>query len=136
MCVGGAGALLTRVVFVKTQADKRFVVVDGAMTELIRPALYEAYHAVVPVSVRDGKTTSADVVGPVCESGDFLALGRALPELPAGDLVAVLCAGAYGAVMASNYNSRGRPAEVLVDGAVARQVRRRERPEDLWALEE
>lgn len=134
--VGGAGALLTRVVFVKTQADKRFVVVDGAMTELIRPALYEAYHAVVPVIVRDGETTSADVVGPVCESGDFLALDRKLPPVEAGDAIALMGAGAYGREMAMTYNARPPAAEVLVENGEWRVVRKRASVESLWALED
>ena len=134
--VGAAGLLLSRVVYVKDQGTKRFVIVDGAMSELIRPALYEAYHAVTPVVPREGKARVVDVVGPVCESGDFLALGRALPPVDEGDLVAVLGAGAYGREMSSAYNARPPAAEVLVDGDAWRVVRRRATPADLWALEE
>lgn len=134
--VGGAGALLTRVLFVKSQGSKRFVVVDGAMTELLRPALYEAYHAVVPVVLRDGAPFPADVVGPVCESGDFLALDRQLPPVEAGDAIALMGAGAYGREMAMTYNARPPAAEVLVENGAFRVVRRRGNVEALWALEE
>jgi diaminopimelate decarboxylase len=132
--VGDAGILLTQVVFTKEQFGKRFVIVDGAMTELLRPALYKAYHAVVPVQAPalDAPLTPADLVGPVCESGDFLAQDRPLPALARGDLVAIRGAGAYAACMASTYNSRPRAAEVLVDGNVQHVIRRRERVEDLW----
>jgi len=132
--VGDAGVLLTRVLFVKEQAGKRFVIVDAAMTELIRPALYEAFHAVVPVAepASDAPLSPADVVGPVCESGDFLARERPLPPLRRGDLVAIRGAGAYAATMASRYNGRPFAAEVLVDGGDARLVRRREPLEALW----
>ena len=132
-----AGALLTRVVYVKTTDERRFVVVDAAMNDLIRPALYSAYHQIVPVQRRDGAEAPADIVGPVCESSDFLARGRPLPPVAAGDLLLVLTAGAYGFTMASNYNARPRAAEVLVDGApaAARIVRRRETLADLVAQE-
>ena len=131
--VGDAGGLLTRVVLTKQQPKKRFVIVDGAMTELIRPALYDAYHAVMHVA--EPATTDAspaDVVGPVCESGDFFAVDRAVPPLARGDLVLLRGAGAYGMSMASNYNSRPKAAEILVDGAEARVIRRRQRLDDLW----
>lgn len=132
--VGDAGVLLTQVLFVKEQSEKRFVIVDGAMSELIRPALYDAYHALVPVTkaAEQAELIPADVVGPICESGDFLALNRPLPALTRGDLIAVRGAGAYGASMASNYNSRPRAPEVLVDGATFHVIRRRENVEDLW----
>ncbi|MDH5671302.1 MAG: diaminopimelate decarboxylase [Myxococcales bacterium] len=135
--VGDAGVLLTRVLFTKQQGDKRFVIVDGAMTELIRPALYGAYHAVMPVSQARalGETHSADLVGPVCESGDFLARDRPLPELQRGDLLAIRGAGAYAAVMASTYNTRPLSPEILVDGAEPRQIRRRQSYDELFALE-
>ncbi len=129
--VGDAGALLTRVVFVKEQAGKRFVIVDAAMTELIRPALYDAYHAIVPVRPRDGRPTPCDVVGPVCETGDFFALGRSLPPVARGDLLLLRGTGAYGASMASAYNARPRAAEVMVDGGAATVIRSRGRVEDL-----
>jgi len=115
--VADAGVLLTRVLYVKEQSGKRFIIVDAAMTELIRPALYHAYHAVMPVlESSSAEQTPADVVGPVCETGDFLARGRPLPAVKRGDLLAIRGAGAYAASMASNYNSRAFPAEVLVDG--------------------
>jgi diaminopimelate decarboxylase len=130
--VGNAGVLVTRVLYVKETDVKRFIVVDGAMNDLIRPVLYEAYHEILPVERRVGaRTVTADVVGPVCESGDFFARERELPEPRAGDLLAVMSAGAYGFVMASNYNSRPRAAEVMVDGAAFHVVRERESFEDL-----
>jgi diaminopimelate decarboxylase len=128
--VGEAGVLLTRVLFTKSNGGKDFVVVDAAMNDLIRPSLYRAYHRITPVVEREG-TMTADIVGPVCESGDFLAKNRTLPRVEAGDLLAVHTAGAYGFVMASNYNSRPRVAEILVEGAAHRVVRRRETLEDL-----
>jgi diaminopimelate decarboxylase len=135
--VGDAGGLLTRVIFVKEQAGKRFVIVDGAMTELIRPALYDAYHAVMHVTEPAAEGGgSADVVGPVCETGDFFAIDRAVPHLSRGDLLLLRGAGAYGMSMASNYNSRRIAAEVLVDGDRATVVRRRQALEDLWRDEE
>jgi diaminopimelate decarboxylase len=130
--VGNAGILVTRVQYVKETDVKRFIVVDGAMNDLIRPVLYEAYHAIVPVVRRkDAHTVTADVVGPVCESGDFFARDRELPEPRPGDLVAIMSAGAYGFVMASNYNSRPRAAEILINGAEAHVIRERESFEDL-----
>ena len=128
--VGEAGALLTRVILRKRTPAKEFVVVDAAMNDLIRPALYTAFHEIVPVRMREG-TLLADVVGPVCESGDFLARDRELALVDEGDLLAVGTAGAYGFVQASNYNSRPRAPEVLVEGATWRVVRRRETFEDL-----
>jgi len=133
--VGPAGALLTRVIYVKEQADKRFLIVDAAMTELIRPALYEAYHAIAPVGPTTGEATPADVVGPVCESGDFLALERPLPAVPEGAVLAVLGSGAYAREMASAYNARPPAAEVFVEGDTFRTVRKRAPVESLWALE-
>ena len=130
--VGNAGVLLTRVLYLKENEAKRFVVVDGAMNDLIRPSLYDAHHAIAPV-IRDpaAAVITADVVGPVCESGDFFAQDRALPLPARGDLLAVMSAGAYGFAMSSNYNSRPRAAEVLVDGDGYRVVRRRETIDDL-----
>jgi diaminopimelate decarboxylase len=130
--VGNAGVLLTRVLYRKDSPARRFVVVDAGMNDLIRPALYEAHHALQPVVKRRGKAVEVDVVGPVCESSDVLARGRSLVLPGQGDLYAVMSAGAYAMSMASNYNSRPRPAEVLVDGAAWRVVRERERVEDLW----
>ena len=130
--VGNAGALVTRVLYVKETDVKRFVVVDGAMNDLIRPVLYEAYHQILPVERRAAApTVTADVVGPVCESGDFFAREREMAEPQDGDLLAVMSAGAYGFVMASNYNSRPRAPEILVDGSEAHVVRERESFEDL-----
>ena len=132
--VGNAGALLTRVNLLKAGATRNFAVVDAAMNDLIRPTLYGAWMDVQPVVGRAGARVRYDVVGPVCESGDWLARDRDL-AIAAGDLLAVLGAGAYGMSMASNYNSRGRAAEVMVDGGEAYCVRRREKIEDLYAGE-
>ena len=132
--VGAAGALLTRVNIVKPGAEKNFLIVDAAMNDLLRPALYQAWMDVQPVQPRAGEARSYDIVGPICESGDWLARDRALVAAP-GDLLAILGAGAYSMSMASNYNSRGRAAEVMVDGDRAYGIRRRERVEDLFALE-
>jgi len=132
---GNAGLFVTRVLYAKTNGDKHFAVVDGAMTDLIRPALYGAYQKIEPVArPREGKRI-VDVVGPVCESADFLAQQRALPPLERGDLLAVFSAGAYGFAMASNYNGRCRPAEVLVRADRFEVVRARDRYEDLIAGE-
>jgi diaminopimelate decarboxylase len=133
--VGNAGVLLMRVLYIKKNQHKRFVVVDGGMNDLIRPALYGSYHAILPVVRRTGPTELADVVGPLCETGDFLARERQMPELKPGDLLALLGAGAYGYVLASNYNSRPRPAEILVDGGEMHLIRRRESLDDLMAGE-
>ncbi|WP_163870167.1 diaminopimelate decarboxylase [Myxococcus eversor] len=130
--VGNAGVLLTRVLYRKQTPAKHFTVVDAGMNDLLRPALYEAHHAFVPLLKRRGKAVEVDVVGPVCESTDVLAKARPLVLPQAGELYAFLSAGAYGMSMASNYNSRPRPAEVLVDGEAWRVVRERERTEDLW----
>ena len=132
--VGNAGALLTRVEHAKRAQRKRFLVVDAAMNDLLRPSLYGAWHEVVPVRKKGGKKAVYDVVGPICESGDFLAKDRSLAA-GAGDLLAILSAGAYGMAMSSNYNSRPRAAEVLVRGARADLVRSRESVEQLFALE-
>jgi diaminopimelate decarboxylase len=128
--VGDAGIVLTRVLFVKEQAGKRFVIVDAAMTELIRPALYDAYHAIVPVSRGDDEGSPCDIVGPVCETGDFFARDRALPRVKRGDLLAIRGTGAYGASMSSEYNARPRAAEVMIDHGV-QVIRARGRVEDL-----
>jgi len=129
--VGNAGILVTRVLYVKETDVKRFVVVDGAMNDLIRPVLYEAFHEIRPVELVERSTQVADVVGPVCESGDFFARERELPAVQPGDLLAVMSAGAYGFVMASNYNSRPRAPEVIVDGERFHIVRERESFDDL-----
>jgi diaminopimelate decarboxylase len=133
--IAEAGLLLTRVGGLKEGSARRFVLVDAAMNDLLRPALYGAKHTIVPVRETRGAPVEVDVVGPVCESADFLGRGVALPPLARGDLLAVLAAGAYGAAMASNYNSRRRPAEVLVDGTQVRVIRRRERLDELWDAE-
>jgi diaminopimelate decarboxylase len=132
--VGPAGVLLTRVEYLKLDKSRRFAVVDASMSELIRPALYESWHDIVPVVERAIAPATYDVVGPVCESSDVLGTGRSL-AIEAGDLLAILAAGAYGMSMASNYNSRPRPAEVLVDGDRALEVRAREDVRSLFALE-
>jgi len=129
--VGNAGILLARVVYVKSSGTKRFVICDAAMNDLIRPSLYQAFHRIEPVRPRAGESTTADIVGPVCESGDFLAKDREFPPVEPGDLIAVRSAGAYGFVMASNYNARPRAAEVFVDDARFAVVRDRESLDDL-----
>jgi diaminopimelate decarboxylase len=133
--VAEAGILVSRVLYVKHNERKNFVVVDAGMNDLLRPSLYGSYHGVVPVEKRSDKKLVADVVGPICETGDFLALDRELPEVRPGDLVALLTVGAYGYVLASNYNSRPRPAEVLVHGSDVELIRRRESQDDLFATE-
>ncbi len=147
--VGNAGVLLTRVRYIKHTAEKKFAIVDAGMNDLIRPALYHSYHEIVPVkepitstrlrattasqaSTSRNKTEKIDIVGPVCESGDFFALDREMPELHEEDLLAIMSAGAYGFVMASNYNSRPLPAEALVHGDKVSLVRRRQTWEDLF----
>jgi len=129
--VGQAGVLLTKVLYRKPAGKKDFVIVDAAMNDLIRPALYQSHHEVMPVQPRNGQAIHADIVGPVCETGDFLARDRSLPPLDPGDLLAVCTAGAYGFVQASNYNARPRPAEVLVTGSTPQVIRERETFEDL-----
>ena len=150
--VGPAGVLLTRILYRKTNNSKRFLIVDAAMNDLLRPSLYSAHHEIVPLKLQvetrlaapptssSGKifprnSEVTDVVGPICETGDFLARDRELPAMAEGDLLAVLDTGAYGAVLASNYNTRGRPAEVLVEGGSARIIRKRESVRDLMRLE-
>lgn len=133
--VGQAGALVARVLQVKKNGKKTFVITDAAMNDLIRPALYQAHHEIVPVVKRKGAGRVVDVVGPVCESGDFFARDRKLAPVEPGDLVALLDAGAYGMAQSSNYNTRMRPAEVLVEGGKARLIRRRETMADLLAPE-
>ena len=130
--VGSAGVLLTRVLYRKHSGGKEFVVVDAGMNDLVRPSHYQAYHEIVELEERQRPASRVDVVGPVCETGDFLALDRMLPGLVAGDALAVLGAGAYGFVMASNYNSRPRPAEVIVDEGRWWVARPREKVEELF----
>lgn len=134
--VGEAGSLLTRVLYRKSTATKEFVIVDAAMNDLIRPSLYRSHHEIVPVRNTARGTVLADVVGPICESGDFLARDRDIADVLPGDLLAVATAGAYGFVAASNYNSRVRPPEILVEGGGWRIIRARETLEDLIRGEE
>jgi diaminopimelate decarboxylase len=146
--VGNAGILVSRVIYTKASGGKKFVIQDAAMNDLIRPTLYDSFHRIWPVSPAAGLpappqdyeadipgTAKCDVVGPVCESGDFLAKDRRLPPMERGDLLATFSAGAYGMAMSSNYNGRPRAAEVLVDGAKHRLIRRRENYEDLVRAE-
>jgi diaminopimelate decarboxylase len=138
--VGPAGVLITSVIYRKANGGKRFVIVDAAMNDLIRPALYGAYHEIIPlkrspVAETEGPRETVDVVGPVCETGDFFARDRALPAVKEGDLLAILDAGAYGMALASNYNTRPRPAEILVSGKSAKVIRRREKVADLIRTE-
>jgi diaminopimelate decarboxylase len=143
--VAQAGGLLSRVLYVKKNGTKTFVITDAGMNDLIRPSLYQAHHEILPIkqpnaasqaSKANGKVVAkVDVVGPVCESGDFFARDRALPPVKPGDLVLVLDAGAYGMSLSSNYNTRSRPAEILVEGSEARLIRRRETVKDLFQPE-
>ncbi len=132
---GNAGILVTRIEYVKRTGRKNFLIVNAAMNDLIRPAFYDAYHEIVPVRRRNGAGISSDVVGPICESGDFFAKDRRLPKLGEGDYLALMSAGAYGFVMASNYNTRSLAAEVLVSGKRAALVRARQPVRDIWAGE-
>jgi diaminopimelate decarboxylase len=128
--VGNAGILVTRVLYTKEGPAKKFLVVDAGMNDLARPSLYGAFHAIQPVAQHEG-TVKADVVGPICETGDFLARDQEVPAARPGELLAVMSAGAYGFSMTSNYNSRPRVAEVLVSGGAHRLIRARETYEDL-----
>ena len=133
---GNAGALATKVVYCKKNAIKNFAIVDAGMNDIVRPSLYGSYQHILPVKETSREKLVTDVVGPICETGDYLALGRELPEFRKGELMAVMSAGAYGFVMSSNYNSRPRAAEVLVDGSSFRVVRKHETYEDLIRGEE
>ncbi len=133
--VAQAGALVSRVLYTKQNGAKTFVITDAGMNDLIRPALYQAHHEIWPVVESGRATQTADIVGPVCETGDFFARDREMPEVRAGELVALLDAGAYGMSQASNYNSRGRAAEVMVEGGIARLIKRRETVEEMVAGE-
>ena len=133
--VGNAGVLLTRVLYIKDTGKKHFVVVDAGMNDLVRPALYGSYHQIVPEMEPRGENRQADVVGPLCETGDFLAQDREMPAVQPGDLLAVLTTGAYGFVLSSNYNSRPPPAEVMVHANQAELIRPRETVDDLMARE-
>jgi len=129
---GNAGILVTRVEYVKRTGKKNFVIVDAAMNDLIRPAFYDSYHEIVPLMRRSGTLIPSDVVGPICESGDFFAKSRPLPKVEEGDHLALLSAGAYGFVMASNYNTRALAAEVLVRGNTSAVVRERQKLPEIW----
>lgn len=129
---GSAGVLLARVLYRKRSGGKDFVIIDASMTDLVRPSHYQAYHAIVELAARGREPQTVDVVGPVCETGDFLALDRTMPQVEPGEYVAILCAGAYGAVMASNYNTRPRGPEVLIERGRYAVVRARETVEDLF----
>lgn len=132
---GNAGVLITKVLYVKKRENKTFYIVDAGMNDIARPSLYGAYHHIVPLTEKNGETVVADVVGPICETGDVIAKERELPVLKEGDYIAVLSTGAYGFTMASNYNSRPRPAEVMVEGEDFRVIRQRETLSDLMARE-
>jgi diaminopimelate decarboxylase len=132
---GNAGILVTRVEFIKRTGRKNFVIVDAAMNDLIRPAFYDAYHEIIPLTKKGGATISSDVVGGICESGDFFCKDRPLPKVGEGDYLALMSAGAYAAAMASNYNARPLAAEVLVNGKKFAVVRERQAVEDIWANE-
>ena len=132
---GNSGILLTRIEYVKRTGKKNFLLVDAAMNDLIRPAFYDAYHEILPLSRKNGALINSDVVGPICESGDFFCHDRPLPKLGQGDYLALLSAGAYGFVMASNYNTRPFAAEVMVNGKQAALVRERQSVQDIWAGE-
>jgi diaminopimelate decarboxylase len=134
--VGNAGILVTKVIYTKSTKRKLFFIVDAAMNDLIRPVLYDSYHGIQPVKISDRDRVKADIVGPICESGDFLAKGREVESFEPGELMAVMGAGAYGFSMSSNYNSRPRPAEVMVNGDRFYIIRDRERFEDLVKGEE
>jgi diaminopimelate decarboxylase len=132
---GNAGILVTRVEYVKRTGKKNFLIVDAAMNDLIRPAFYDAYHEIVPLTKKGGAQISTDVVGPICESGDYFCKDRPLPKLGEGDAIALLSAGAYGSVMGSNYNARPLPTEVLVNGKKFAAVRERQAVAKIWADE-
>ena len=132
---GNSGILVTRVEYVKRTGKKNFVIVDAAMNDLIRPAFYDAYHEIVPLAQKGGATISSDVVGPICESGDYFCKDRPLPKVVEGDRIALLSAGAYGFVMASVYNTRSPAAEVLVNGKRSALVRKRMPVKEIWAAE-
>jgi diaminopimelate decarboxylase len=134
--IGNAGILVTRVLYTKSTATKRFIIVDAGMNDLIRPTLYDSFHAVQPVKMTNSKMLTATLAGPICETGDFLAKDRKMPAFKPGDLVAIMSAGAYGFSMSSNYNSRPRPAEVMVKGKLFSIIRQRETYDDLISGEE
>jgi diaminopimelate decarboxylase len=132
---GNAGVLVTRVEFVKHTGRKNFVIVDAAMNDLIRPAFYDAYHEIVPLTKKSGEKLKSDVVGPICESGDYFCQDRPLPKVGEGDWLALMSAGAYGFAMAGNYNTRPLAAEILVHGRQSAEVRARQSVKDILAGE-
>jgi diaminopimelate decarboxylase len=132
---GNAGVLVTRIEFIKKTGHKNFVIVDAAMNDLIRPAFYDSYHEILPLRRGRGRAVPCDVVGPICESGDYFAKDRPLQQVKAGDFLALMSAGAYGSVMGSNYNTRALAAEVLVHGTRSALVRRRQPLEEIWVNE-
>jgi diaminopimelate decarboxylase len=129
--IAHAGVLLVKVLYRKETPEKVFIVVDGGMNDLIRPSRYNSHHQIVPLRLNGARAEVVDVVGPLCESGDFFALDRAVPRVQRGEYLALMCAGAYGYVLSSNYNSRPRPAEVLIEGATSTVIREREHLEEL-----
>lgn len=130
--VAHSGILVTKVLYIKRQASKTFVIVDAGMNDCMRPMLYQSYHQIVPLRLNNAPHHRVDVVGPLCESGDYFALDRQIPDVNEGDYLALMCVGAYGYVLSSNYNGRMRPAEVLVDGSEVRIIREREKLESLY----
>ena len=132
---GDAGLLLSRVSYIKEHEDRRYIILDAGMNDLIRPALYEAYHAVRPVEKAGDAVMTYDIAGPVCETGDTFLKNTALPSMTQGDLIALMCTGAYGFVMASNYNTRPLPAEILVDGDRYAVIRQRQTIQDILEKE-
>ncbi|HEY1490448.1 MAG TPA: hypothetical protein VGF90_05350 [Verrucomicrobiae bacterium] len=133
--VGNSGILVTRVEYVKRTGKKNFVIVDAAMNDLIRPAFYDSYHEIVPLTKKNGASIASDVVGGICESGDYFCKDRPLPKAGEGDYLALLSAGAYGSVMGSNYNARPLPTEVLVNGKKFAAVRERQVVANIWVDE-
>ena len=130
--VANAGILITKVLYTKSNGNKNFVIVDAGMNDLIRPSLYHAYHQIVPLTLQTNPLKNiVDIVGPICETGDFLAQDRDMPVVSRGDLLSIMCTGAYGYVLASNYNLRPKAAEILVDGSSYKVIRERERIEDI-----
>src|SRR6185369_16898050 len=134
--IGPCGALITRVLYRKQNDSKRFLVVDSGMNDLIRPSLYGAHHEIIPAKLNSKASETVDVVGPICETGDFFARDRELPSVAAAELIALLDTGAYGMSISSNYNTRGRAAEVMVDGKKVKLIRRRESVKDQIRIEE
>jgi diaminopimelate decarboxylase len=131
--IAHAGVMLAKVLYRKQTGQKTFLILDAGMNDLLRPSLYQSYHQIVPLKVQGVPKETVDIVGPLCESGDYLALDRAMPVMGRGEYLSVMCTGAYGFVLSSNYNGRPRPAEVLVDGDTYSVVTRREHYDDIYA---